>query len=91
MYSIDFELYLLLTEYIMKIASGKQSIIIRAMVQDEKNQQSSIRAFQPLIPLLPLLYALNVLLLIVFHWVNVLDRIKSFLINLLHIHRNDHY
>lgn len=28
MYSIDFELYLLLTEYIMKIASGKQSIII---------------------------------------------------------------
>lgn len=91
MYSIDFELYLLLTEYIMKIASGKQSIIIRAMVQDEKNQQSSIRAFQPLIPLLPLLYALNVLLLIVFHWVNMLDRIKSFLINLLHIHRNDHY
>ena len=91
MYSIDFELYLLLTEYIMKIASGKQSIIIRAMVQDRKNQQSSIRALQPLIPLLPLLYALYVLLLIVFHWVNMLDRIKSFLINLLHIHRNDHY
>ena len=57
----------------------------------KKNQQSSIRALQPLIPLLPLLYALNVLLLIVFHWVNMLDRIKSFLINLLHIHRNDHY
>ena len=36
MYSIDFELYLLLTEYIMKIASGKQSIIIPAMVQDRK-------------------------------------------------------
>ena len=36
MYSIDFELYLLLTEYLMKIASGKQSIIIRAMVQDRK-------------------------------------------------------